>query len=88
MDDRMETTQPTDDDRQNAAGYLPSHPHLVGIVAQAIADARVAERERVLLYADTYAAGSLRRIGPLLADELKTFRKVLDGIDEPQKGTK
>lgn len=78
--------EPTDADRAHAAGYLVSHPHLVGAVAQAIADARVAERERVLDLADVYASGALSRIGPMLANELKAFRRVLDGLDNPQKG--
>ncbi len=84
--------KPTDEDMEKGSevsiAYVDGNEELFVLVAQAIADARVAERERVLLYADTYAAGSLRRIGPMLANELKTFRKVLDGIDEPQKGTK
>jgi hypothetical protein len=37
-------SETTDADRERAAGYVLAHPHLAGVVAQALAD----ERERVV----------------------------------------
>lgn len=45
-----------------------------------------AERERVLVLADTYAAGAARRV-PALPDEMKAFRCSLDEIDAQGHGT-